>query len=63
MGFIKKILLDAYKEGWTPMKSKKHLKLKHPSGAVVAISRTPSDHRAALNIRGDLRRALRRRSK
>jgi hypothetical protein len=36
-----------------------HLAFRHPSGALVHASGTPSDHRALRNAKGDLRRELR----
>lgn len=33
-----------------------HLKLTHPSGWFLFVSKSPSDHRALSNVRGDLRR-------
>ena len=38
----------------------KHRVWRHPSGVVTVLSRTPSDHRAYLNDRAVVRRALRR---
>lgn len=46
-------------EGWTvePTKNNSHIKMISPSGRVVFISGSPSDHRAMKNALGDLRRA------
>lgn len=62
MNDVKKILLDAYRDGWVPVNGGKHIKLIHPTGARVIVARSASDRRAAMNIRADLRRALRRRT-
>lgn len=59
MNDVKKLLQDAVADGWSREEGSKHIKLKHPSGAMVVVSRTASDCRAAANIKADLRRALR----
>lgn len=48
-------------EGWTITERKGgHLKLEHPNATTaVFCGKTPSDHRAVLNIASELRRALR----
>lgn len=33
-----------------------HLRIRHPSGWFLSVSKSPSDHRALANVRGDLRR-------
>lgn len=33
-----------------------HLKLAHPSGWFLFVSKSPSDHRALANVKSDLRR-------
>lgn len=33
-----------------------HLKLAHPSGWFLFVSKSPSDHRALSNVKSDLRR-------
>ena len=50
------------REGWTiEHRRAGHLALRHPTSDVfILVSATPSDHRAWLNIRADMRRALRR---
>lgn len=53
------VLKQAEEKGWTVRRTKgSHLELKSPCGEhTVHASGTPSDHRAALNLRADLRRA------
>lgn len=36
--------------------SSNHLRIWHPSGWFLYVSKSPSDHRALSNVRGDLRR-------
>jgi hypothetical protein len=40
--------------------SGRHLRITLSSGVRVTVSRTPSDGRAELNVRADVRRGLRR---
>lgn len=61
MNDVDTLLREAYKMGWVRVMGGKHYKLVHPCGATVIISRTASDRRAMLNIRADLRRAMRQR--
>ena len=46
-------LLD---EGWTPTKRKRHWQVVSPSGTKLTVPVTPSDGRAFMNFRGDVRR-------
>jgi predicted RNA binding protein YcfA (HicA-like mRNA interferase family) len=59
MNDVTRLLKQAMQEGWTREEGRKHIKMRHPSGALVVVSRTASDRRAMLNIKADLRRALR----
>ena len=59
MNDVKKVLKQAVQEGWVKIYGNNHIKLRHPTGALVVVSASASDFRAAMNIRGDLRRALR----
>lgn len=61
MNDVKKILKQATREGWITEHGK-HIKLRHLSGALVVVSRSVSDFRAARNIRSDLLRALKKKS-
>lgn len=47
-------------EGWSVREGKRHIVLKAPTGAIVTISRSPSDFFAYQNVMGDIRRALKR---
>ena len=58
MNDVKKLLRDARREGWKIEQGKKHLKLTKEGCRPVVCSVTASDHRAAMNIRSDLRRAM-----
>jgi predicted RNA binding protein YcfA (HicA-like mRNA interferase family) len=52
---------EAVREGWSASITRgSHVRLMHPSGALVIASGSPSDHRAAHQLCADLRRALRR---
>lgn len=46
-------------DGWSIDMRGRHLKLRSPKGALVIISRSPSDHRAIRNILSDLRKVER----
>ena len=53
----RELMLRLMREGWTVRRLRSgHLKLSHPSGSFVVVSRTPSDHRAWLNLRSTVRR-------
>jgi hypothetical protein len=43
--------------GWQPLKRKRHWQVVSPTGLKLTIPVTPSDGRAFLNFRGDVRRA------
>jgi len=45
---------------WEIVRGKKHIRLKHPSGAVHYASSTPSDHRTFMNLKAGLKRLARR---
>jgi predicted RNA binding protein YcfA (HicA-like mRNA interferase family) len=52
---------EAVRAGWlAALARNSHVRLSHPSGAVVIASGTPGDHRVVRDVRADLRRALRR---
>ncbi len=56
------LLAEAQRLGYTPSPTGNgHLAFRHPSGALVHVSGTPSCHRALRNARADLRRELRAR--
>jgi hypothetical protein len=48
-------LLD---KGWQPLKRKRHWQVVSPTGIKLTIPVTPSDGRAFLNFRGDVRRVI-----
>lgn len=52
---LKKLLKDAELHGWVFIRSKAHIKGRHPSGQTTTISRTPSDWRVIKNIQRDLK--------
>ena len=45
------LIKDLLKEGWEEVSNNKHLKLKWKGKRVLVVSRSPSCHRAHLNIR------------
>ena len=47
---------DLIKDGWTPIKKTKHWKIKSEEGAMLTIPHTPSDSRAIMNFKADIRR-------
>jgi predicted RNA binding protein YcfA (HicA-like mRNA interferase family) len=53
---VDKLVRDLVKSGWTFWRGGKHGRLKAPStGASVTVPGSPSDHRAFLNFRRDVR--------
>ena len=57
---LRRIVRDAEARGWTcDLTRKGHLKLRHPSGAIVIAAWSPSDHRALKNLEARLRRVER----
>jgi hypothetical protein len=46
-------LLD---EGWQPIRRKRHWQIVSPKGKTQTVPQTPSDPRAYLNFRGDVKR-------
>ena len=52
---LKLLLKDAESRGWVFSKGVRHIKGKHPSGKTATISVSPSDRRALMNIRKDLK--------
>lgn len=52
---LKKVLKEAEGNGWVFAKGNRHIKGKHPSGKTTTISISPSDQRALMNIKKDLR--------
>ncbi len=48
---------ELLREGWVVAARKTHTKLRHPSGRILVVNRTPSDCRAFLNFKADVRRA------
>lgn len=57
---INKLLSALVGERWTVEKQSKHIKVRSPHGVLVTMSASPSDHRATLNIKSDIKRAQRR---
>ena len=57
---LKQLLRQASACGWQVTRTRGgHWRLRHPAGGVVVMSSTPSDRRALLNFRAQLRRAER----
>jgi predicted RNA binding protein YcfA (HicA-like mRNA interferase family) len=57
---LAKLLRQASACGWQVTRTRGgHWRLRHPGGVVVVMSSTPSDRRALLNFRAQLRRAER----
>jgi hypothetical protein len=45
------------KEGWEPLRKNRHLMIKSPKGVTLTVPISPSDGRAVLNFKADIRRA------
>jgi predicted RNA binding protein YcfA (HicA-like mRNA interferase family) len=57
---LKQLLRQAEARGWSlQLTNGGHWRLRHPSGAVVVTSSSPSDGRALANLRAQLRRVER----
>lgn len=57
---VKRLLKDLEHQSWTITQTKKHLKVYCPNGKPrVAVAVSPSDHRTYLNVRRELRNAVR----
>lgn len=57
VGPMREIFLSLERQGWRiEITKKNHLKLFSPEGGIVVASGTPSDWRAMMQLRADLRR-------
>lgn len=54
---LNKFVKNLIKMGWQPIKKTRHWQIKSPAGKVLTVPNTPSDSRAILNFKSDLRRA------
>lgn len=45
------------KEGWIPLRKNRHTMIKSPKGITLTVPSSPSDVRAVLNFKSDIRRA------
>jgi predicted RNA binding protein YcfA (HicA-like mRNA interferase family) len=45
-------------KGWQPVRRKRHWQVVSPTGIKLTIPVTPSDGRAWMNFRGDVRRLI-----
>ena len=45
------------KEGWIPLRKNRHMMIKSPNGITLTVPSSPSDVRAVLNFKSDIRRA------
>jgi hypothetical protein len=52
---LKWLLREAEAEGWMFEKRERHIRGKHPNGQTATISISPSDRRALMNIKRDLK--------
>ena len=53
---IDSLVCELLKENWQPVRKKRHWQIVSPTGSKLTIPVTPSDGRAFLNFRGDVRR-------
>ena len=54
---VDSLVCELLESGWQPLKRKRHWQVVSPTGLKLTIPVTPSDGRAFLNFRGDVRRA------
>ena len=50
------LVCELLMKGWQPLKRKRHWQVVSPTGLKLTVPVTPSDGRAWLNFRGDIRR-------
>lgn len=53
---IDSLVRDLLKENWQPTKRKRHWQVVSPKGKALTIPLTPSDGRAFMNFRSDIKR-------
>jgi predicted RNA binding protein YcfA (HicA-like mRNA interferase family) len=53
---INSMVKELLKHGWVVIRKNKHVKLQSPTGKTTAVPSTPSDVRAILNFRADIKR-------
>lgn len=53
---INSMVKELLRNGWDIVRSSKHVKLKSPTGRTLTVPSTPSDIRAVLNFRADIKR-------
>jgi predicted RNA binding protein YcfA (HicA-like mRNA interferase family) len=47
---------DLLRDGWVVLRKNSHIRLKSPTGKTLTVPSTPSDVRAVLNFKADIRR-------
>jgi len=47
---------ELLRSGWVTIRKNKHVKLQSPTGRTLTVPSTPSDVRAVLNFRADIKR-------
>lgn len=55
---VDRMVKDLLCRGWVSVKKSKHWQVQSPLGSVLTIPSTPSDGRAAMNFRCDVKRAI-----
>lgn len=61
---VRQLVREMIARGWEfSLRSNNHVKLQHPCGAFIITSSTPSDGRALLNARADIKRIERNATK
>lgn len=53
---VNSVVRKLIKSGWEPIKKARHWQVKSPQGDVLTVPNTPSDGRAVLNFKCDVRR-------
>ena len=53
---INSMVKELLKSGWFIVRKNKHVKLQSPTGKTLAVPSTPSDVRAVLNFKADVKR-------
>ena len=53
---IDSLVRELLKENWQPTKRKRHWQVVSPTGKALTIPLTPSDGRAYMNFRSDIKR-------
>lgn len=55
---VRDVVADLEAEGWTVVRHKRHIVLRHECGALLTVACSPSDVRALKNVKKNAERAI-----